>query len=52
MRRPVLLVAPSNKIDHHLAAQQRASAPVVGDVAEHAVLDLVPLLVPGGKWQT
>lgn len=32
---------------------QWSAAPVLGDEAEQAVLDLVPLvLVPVGKWQT
>ncbi len=32
----------ANQIDHYLPAQQRSPSPVVSDVAEHPVLDLVP----------
>ena len=32
----------SDKLNYHLATQQRTPSPVLGDVAEHPVLDLVP----------
>ncbi len=38
----------ADEVDHHLPAQQRSTAPVVGDVPEHAMLDLVPL---AGAWR-
>ena len=31
---------------------QGSAAPVQADRGEHAVLDLVPLEVPGGRWHT
>src|SRR5687768_10477999 len=39
----------ADQIDHDLAADQGASAPVVGDVAEHPMFDLVPLAGSGWK---
>ena len=39
----------ADQIDHHLATDQGASPPVLGDVTEHAVLDLVPLA--GAEWE-
>src|SRR3954469_20382088 len=39
----------ADQIDHDLAADQGASAPVVGDVAEHPMLDRVPLAGSGWK---
>src|SRR5688572_15078374 len=39
----------TDQIDHNLAADQGAPAPVVGDVAEHAMLDRVPLAGSGWK---
>src|SRR3954447_13031870 len=39
----------ADKIDHDLAAGQGASAPVVGDVAEHPMFDRVPLAGSGWK---
>src|SRR5689334_781340 len=39
----------ADQIDHDLAADQGTSAPVVGDVAEHPMFDLVPLAGSGGK---
>jgi len=32
-----------DQIDDHLAAHQRAAAPVLGGVANHAMFDLIPL---------
>lgn len=37
------------QIDDDLVAHKRAAAPILGDVAEHPVLDLVPLAGPGRK---
>src|ERR1700693_4524645 len=37
-----------DQVDHRDAADERLSAPVLRDVAEHAVLDLVPLR--GSRW--
>src|SRR3954462_5211431 len=39
----------ADQIDHDLAAGQGASAPVVGDVAEHPMFDRVPLAGSGWK---
>src|ERR687891_1736476 len=39
----------ADQIDHDLAADQGASAPVVGDVAEHPMFDRVPLAGSGWK---
>src|SRR4051794_3896737 len=39
----------ADQIDHDLAADQGASAPVVGDVAEHLMFDRVPLAGSGWK---
>jgi hypothetical protein len=39
----------ADQIDHDLAADQGTPAPVVGDVAEHAMFDLVPLAGSGWK---
>src|SRR3954454_18374817 len=39
----------ADQIDHDLATDQRTSAPVVGDVAEHSMFDLVPLAGSGWK---
>src|SRR4051812_9599161 len=39
----------ADQIDHDLAADQGASAPVVGDVAEHRLFDRFPFAVSGGK---
>src|SRR4051812_6157564 len=39
----------ADQIDHDLAANQGASAPVVGDVAEHPMFDRVPLAGSGWK---
>src|SRR3954464_2032321 len=39
----------ADQIDHNLAADQGASAPVVGDVAEHPMFDRVPLAGSGWK---
>src|SRR5690242_19871308 len=39
----------ADQIDHDLAADQGTSAPVVGDVAEHPMFDLVPLA--GSRWK-
>ena len=38
----------ADQVDHHLSAQQRSASPVVGDVAEHPMLDLVPF---AGAWR-
>src|SRR5437867_4733650 len=45
------LVRPgvADKIDNHGVAHQRLPTPVLGDVAEHPVLDLVPLAGAGRK---
>src|SRR5437016_9728261 len=48
MRRPASVVTlPMRLTTIWLAAEQGSAAPVVGDVAEHAVLDLVPLARAG-----
>jgi hypothetical protein len=39
----------AHETDHHLPALQRLATPVGGDVAEHAVLDLVPLTRARGQ---
>src|SRR3954469_23139743 len=39
----------ADQIDHDLAADQGTAAPVVGDVAEHPMFDLVPLAGSGWK---
>jgi len=41
-----------NQFDHGFPGAERLAAPVLRDVAEEAVLDLVPLARPGGKWLT
>src|SRR4029450_4736571 len=46
---PCLGGRAADQIDHDLAADQGASAPVVGDVAEHPMFDLVPLAGSGWK---
>jgi hypothetical protein len=38
-----------DEINNDLIAGQRPASPVLGDKTEQSVLDLVPLLVPGGK---
>jgi hypothetical protein len=42
----------AEQLDDDLVADQRPAAPVGRDRAEQPMLSLVPLLVPGGKWQT
>ena len=37
----------ADQVHYDLASQQRAASPVVGDVAEHSMLDLVPLAGAG-----
>src|SRR5450755_821246 len=37
----------ADQVDDHLQALKRPSAPVEADVAEHAMLDFVPLRRPG-----
>ena len=37
----------ADQVHHHLVADQRLAAPVLGDVAEHAMLDLVPFAGAG-----
>ena len=39
----------ADQVDHDLAGQQRPASPVVGAVAEHSMLDLVPLAGAGRK---
>src|SRR5450755_1476601 len=39
----------ADQVDDHLQALKRPSAPVEADVAEHAMLDFVPLRCPGRK---
>ena len=39
----------ANEADDHLTAQQGLSPPVRGDVAKHAMLDLVPFARARGK---
>src|SRR5450755_2430777 len=39
----------ADQVDDHLQALKRPSAPVEADVAEHAMLDFVPLRRPGRK---
>src|SRR5215475_10551879 len=39
----------ADQLDDDLAADQRAPAPVLGDVTEHAMLDLIPLARP--RWE-
>src|SRR6516165_1937750 len=38
-----------DQLDDHFVTDEWTTAPVLGDVAEHAVLDLVPLTRPGRK---
>src|SRR5919199_5485034 len=38
----------ADEVDDHLQAEQRSATPVLGDVAEQAVLDHVPL---AGTWR-
>src|SRR2546427_1247334 len=45
-RQPRLGRRVTNQVDHHLTAHQRPTAPVLRDVADHPVLDLVPLARP------
>src|SRR5271166_5153483 len=40
---PLIGGRAANQIDHDLAADQRTPAPIVGDMAEHPMFDLVPL---------
>lgn len=44
-RQPRLYCRVTNEVDH-LPAHQRPTTPVLHDMAEHAVLDLVPLACP------
>ena len=37
----------ADQVDHDLAADQRSTTPVLGDVAKHPMLDLVPLAGAG-----
>jgi hypothetical protein len=37
-----------DQVDDHFMAHQRSASPVLGDVGEHAVLNLVPL---AGAWR-
>src|SRR6266436_2974087 len=39
----------ADQVDHDLATDQGATSPVVGDVAEHPMFDLVPLA--GSRWK-
>ena len=39
----------ADQIDHHFAAHQGAAPPVLGDVAKHPVLNLIPLA--GSRWK-
>src|SRR5579872_2038134 len=39
----------ADEVDNHRAAQQWAPAPVLRDVAEHAVLDFIPLAGTRGE---
>src|SRR5450759_2545072 len=43
---PALRPRVPNQVHHHLTAHQGATPPVLGDVAEHAMLDLIPLARP------
>ncbi len=49
---PVAGCGRRDTVHDDVVADQRAAAPVHGDVGEQPVLDLVPLQVPGGLWQT
>jgi hypothetical protein len=42
-----LVVVGRDQVDDHLVAGQRPAAPVLADVREQAVLDLVPLARAG-----
>src|SRR5438093_2713716 len=44
---PGLRGGAPDQLDDHLVTDQRLPAPVLGDVAEHAMLDLVPLAGAG-----
>ena len=39
----------ADQIDYHFKAEQRTTAPVMGDMAEHPMLDFVPLACSRGK---
>src|ERR1700730_17245065 len=41
-----------DQLDDHAIADEWLGAPVLADEREEAVLDFVPLLVPGGRWLT
>ncbi len=41
-----------DQLDNGLVADERPSAPVLGDEREEAMLDLVPFAGAGGRWQT
>jgi hypothetical protein len=36
-------VETPDQVHHHLTTDERSAAPIRGDVAEHAMLDFVPL---------
>ena len=39
----------ADQVDHRHPVEQRATAPILGNEAEHAMLDLIPLARAGGK---
>src|SRR6266498_3347763 len=38
-----------NQIDHHCSTKQRSAAPILGDMTEHSVLNLIPLTGTRGE---
>lgn len=47
-REPFRRCGVADQVDHHFMTHQRAAAPVLRDVAEHSMLDLVPF---AGAWR-